>query len=114
MRSDRARLPLVVSRTAVRQTRGAKRQVTGSAREILFRGRIMRSMRIRALLLGVAMAALAWGADPFTATWKLRAPTSPLESSILQITSSGVTHRLAYRMTYAPSANVAPVVETFV
>jgi hypothetical protein len=71
-------------------------------------------MGIRTLLLGAVMGTLAWGADPFAATWKLRAPTSPLESSILQITANGMTHRLAYRMTYAASANVAPVVETFI
>src|SRR4029077_11878223 len=75
---------------------------------------IMRSMRIRWIAAGLAMGAVAWGADPFLATWKMRAATAPLESSTLTITASGVAHRLVYRMTYAPSAGIAPVSEMFV
>jgi hypothetical protein len=71
-------------------------------------------MGIRTLLLVAVLPMLAWGADPFVATWKQRAPAPPLESNILQITATGPTHRLAYRLTYAASANVAPVVETFI
>lgn len=74
----------------------------------------MKTMRFRVLLLAVIMGASAWGADLFVATWKLRAAAPPLQSSILQITASGVSHRLMYHMTYAPSAGIAPVIETFV
>ena len=71
-------------------------------------------MRIRWIAAVLAMGTLAWGADPFLATWKMRAATPPLQSSTLQITASGVAHRLMYRMTYAASAGIAPVSETFV
>jgi hypothetical protein len=66
------------------------------------------------MVLFAAMETLAWGADPFLATWKMRSPTPPQESSILQITANGVTHRLVYRMTYSSAAGISPVVETFV
>jgi len=74
-------------------------------------------MRFRLLLLGAVFGTLAWAADPFVATWKMRAPVAPLESNVLQITTPvpgiAITHRLSYRMTYAASQNIPPVTETF-
>ncbi len=71
-------------------------------------------MGIRLLTVGVFVATLAWGADPFLGVWKMRAPEAPLVSSTLQVVAPGLTHRLTYHMTYAPSAGIPPVTETFV
>jgi hypothetical protein len=73
----------------------------------------MSAIGIRLLTVGAALGTLAWGADPFLATWKMRATSPPLESSTLQITVAGVSHRLTYHMTYVPSAGIPPVTEIF-
>ena len=70
-------------------------------------------MGMRLPIALMAVAAVAWGADPFVATWKLRKPDPPLESSTLQIVDTGLRHRLTYRMTYARSSNIMPVTEMF-
>jgi len=72
-------------------------------------------MGIRLLIAWAALGSVAFGADLFVGTWKLRAPEAPLVSSVLQITS-GLTHRLTYKMTYTAASGVSPnpVTEMFV
>ncbi|HEY4361130.1 MAG TPA: hypothetical protein VGN17_09185 [Bryobacteraceae bacterium] len=70
-------------------------------------------MGIRLLMAWAALGSVAWGADLFVGTWKLRAPETPLVSSMLQITS-GLTHKLTYKMTYTAASGINPVTEMFV